>query len=94
MGDFNLDQFKFTDAGQLQPLVDLMIEDIYPHGVPDLEIILGCLGTRLNIKIYSATIRNIYTLYLSNLENFAEIISKSAENIVKSAEYTVKSSKY
>ena len=33
MGDFNLDQFKFTDAGQLQPLVDLMIEDIYPHGV-------------------------------------------------------------
>ena len=33
MGDFNLNHFKFTDAGQLQPLVDLLIEDIYPHGV-------------------------------------------------------------
>jgi hypothetical protein len=33
MGDFNLNHFKFTDSGQLQPLVDLLIEDIYPHGV-------------------------------------------------------------
>ena len=33
MGDFNLNHFKFTDAGQLQPLVDLLIADIYPHGV-------------------------------------------------------------
>ena len=30
---------------------------------PDLEIILGCLGTRPNVKIYSATVQNIYTLY-------------------------------
>ena len=33
MGDFNLNHFKFTDAGQLQPLVDLLNADIYPHGV-------------------------------------------------------------
>ena len=33
MGDFNLNHFKFTDAGQLQPLVDQLIEEIYPHGV-------------------------------------------------------------
>ena len=58
---------------------------------PDLEIILGCLGTRPNVKIYSATERNIYTLYWSDKENFAEIISKSAENIGESAEYTVNS---
>ena len=25
----------------------------------DLEIILGCLGTRPNVKIYSATVQNI-----------------------------------
>ena len=31
--------------------------------VSDLEIILGCLGTRPNVKIYSATVQNIYTLY-------------------------------
>ena len=33
MGDFNLNHFKFTDAGDLQPLVDLLMEQIYPHGV-------------------------------------------------------------
>ena len=33
MGDFNLNHFKFTDAGQLQPLVDLLIQQIYSHGV-------------------------------------------------------------
>ena len=33
MADFNLNHFKFTDAGQLQPLVDQLIQDIYPHGV-------------------------------------------------------------
>ena len=33
MGDLNLNHFKFTDAGELQPLVDLLIEQIYPHGV-------------------------------------------------------------
>ena len=33
MGDFNLNHLKFTDAGQLQPLVDQLIQDIYPHGV-------------------------------------------------------------
>ena len=33
MGDFNLNHFKFTDAGQLQPLVDQLVEQIYPHVV-------------------------------------------------------------
>ena len=33
MGDCNLDYFKFTDAGQLQSLVDLLFERIFPHGV-------------------------------------------------------------
>ena len=33
MGDFNLNHFKFTDAGQLQPLVNQLVEQIYPHGV-------------------------------------------------------------
>ena len=33
MGDTNLDYLKLTDAGQLQPLIDLMLEKIYPHGV-------------------------------------------------------------
>ena len=33
MGDCNLDYLKLTDAGQLQPLIDLMLERIYPHGV-------------------------------------------------------------
>ena len=33
MGDFNLNHFKFEDAGQLQPLVDMLKEQIYPHGV-------------------------------------------------------------
>ena len=27
------DYHKFSDAGQLQPLVDLLFEKIYPHGV-------------------------------------------------------------
>ena len=36
MGDCNLDFFKFNDAGQLQPLVDLVVENIYPHGVQQL----------------------------------------------------------
>ena len=33
MGDFNLDYFKFSNSGQLQPLVDKLVEQIYPHGV-------------------------------------------------------------
>ena len=36
MGDCNLDFLKFDDAGQLQPLVDLVLENIYPHGVQQL----------------------------------------------------------
>ena len=33
MGDCNLDYLKFNEAGQLQPLVDVMVEKVYPHGV-------------------------------------------------------------
>ena len=33
MGDCNLDYLKFSDIGQLQSLVDLMYERIFPHGV-------------------------------------------------------------
>ena len=33
MGDINLDFLKFGRAGNLQPLVDLLMERIYPHGV-------------------------------------------------------------
>ena len=33
MGDFNLNFFKFTNSGQLQPLVNQLIEQVYPHGV-------------------------------------------------------------
>ena len=36
LGDFNLDYFKLTNMGQLQPLVDQLIEQIYPHGVQQL----------------------------------------------------------
>ena len=36
LGDCNLDFLKFNDAGQLQPLVDLVLERIYPHGVQQL----------------------------------------------------------
>jgi hypothetical protein len=33
LGDVNLDHLMFDDAGQLQPLVDKMFEQMYPHGV-------------------------------------------------------------
>ena len=33
LGDINLDHFKFDRAGVLQPLVDSMMERIYPHAV-------------------------------------------------------------
>ena len=33
LGDCNLDLFKFDRAGVLQPLVDSMMQRIYPHGV-------------------------------------------------------------
>ena len=33
MGDFNLNYFKFTNAGHLQPLINQLVEQIYPHGV-------------------------------------------------------------
>ena len=33
MGDINLDFLKFSKPGNLQPLVDSMMERIYPHGV-------------------------------------------------------------
>ena len=33
LGDVNLDPLKFQDSGQLQPMIDKMFEEIYPHGV-------------------------------------------------------------
>ena len=33
LGDVNLDHLKFQDSGQLQPMIDKMFEEIYPHGV-------------------------------------------------------------
>ena len=33
LGDINLDHFRFDRAGGLQPLVDAMVERIYPSGV-------------------------------------------------------------
>ena len=33
LGDYNLDFLKFNSAGVLQPLVDTMLQRIYPHGV-------------------------------------------------------------
>ena len=33
LGDINLDHMKFNDSGELQPLVDRMVEQVYPHGV-------------------------------------------------------------
>ena len=33
LGDMNLDLLKFDTAGVHQPLVDAMMENIYPHGV-------------------------------------------------------------
>ena len=33
LGDCNLDHLKFDSAGVLQPLVDSMVQRIYPHGV-------------------------------------------------------------
>ena len=33
LGDCNLDHLKFDNAGTEQPLVDLMMQRIYPHGV-------------------------------------------------------------
>ena len=33
MGDCNLDYLKFNEAGQLQPLVDVLTNRIFPHGV-------------------------------------------------------------
>ena len=33
LGDVNLDHMKFNDSGELQPLVDRMVEQVYPHGV-------------------------------------------------------------
>ena len=36
MGDCNLDFLRFNDAGQMQPLIDLILEKIYPHGVQQL----------------------------------------------------------
>ena len=36
LGDVNLDHMKFQDSGDLQPLVDKMFEQVYPHGVYQL----------------------------------------------------------
>ena len=36
LGDFDLDYFELTNMGQLQPLTDQLIEQIYPHGVQQL----------------------------------------------------------
>ena len=36
LGDVNLDHLKFHDSGELQPLVDKMFEQVYPHGVHQL----------------------------------------------------------
>ena len=33
MGDTNINYLKLNDVGQLQPLVDRMLERIFPHGV-------------------------------------------------------------
>ena len=33
MGDININYLKLDDLGQLQPLADLMLQRIYPHGV-------------------------------------------------------------
>ena len=33
MGDCNLDYLKFNDVGQLHPLVDILTNRIFPHGV-------------------------------------------------------------
>ena len=33
LGDCNLDLLKFDNAGAEQPLIDLMLQRIYPHGV-------------------------------------------------------------
>ena len=33
LGDCNLDMLKFNESGVLQPLVDIMMQRIYPHGV-------------------------------------------------------------
>ena len=33
LGDCNLDHQKFNNSGAEQPLVDIMVEKIYPHGV-------------------------------------------------------------
>ena len=33
LGDCNLDLLKFDNAGVLQPLVDIMMQRVYPHGV-------------------------------------------------------------
>ena len=45
MGDCNLNHFKFTDAGQLQPLVDLLIQEIYPHIHKQTTEAWPCSGT-------------------------------------------------
>ena len=44
MGDCNLDYLKLSDAGQLQPLIDLMLERIYPHGVQQSVKVLHAAG--------------------------------------------------
>ena len=36
IGDCNLDYLRFNDAGQMQPLIDLILEKIYPYGVQQL----------------------------------------------------------
>jgi hypothetical protein len=36
LGDFNLDHMKFNKSGRLQPLVDKLLEQVFPHGVHQL----------------------------------------------------------
>ena len=65
MGDCNLDFLKFDDAGQLQPLVDLVLENIYPHGVQQLVQV----PTRSWPGQQDSCVDHIYTNTLDKISN-------------------------
>ena len=62
---FTSDNLRIDDEKLAEEKVKIRNrENVYSaKSKADLEIILGCLGTRPNVKIYSATVQNIYTLY-------------------------------
>ena len=75
MGDTNIDYIKLNDAGQLQSLVDLMLEKIYPHGVQQCVKV----ATRSWSGQQDSCLDQIYTTTPSKISR-AEVITRGSSD--------------